>query len=81
MLVIYYFVTALQIIIRVTILGIGKTNKEDEKKSKPVMTVTAGFAPVSDLNNVQPSETGEPPAPKFSPLFVKKDKMELQEKM
>lgn len=80
MLVIYYFVTALQII-RVTILGIGKTNKEDEKKSKPVMTVTAGFAPVSDLNNVQQSETGEPPAPKFSPLFVKKDKMELQEKM
>ncbi|CAE1256746.1 unnamed protein product [Acanthosepion pharaonis] len=63
------------------LFGIGKTNKDDEKKSKPVMTVTAGFAPVSDLNNVQPSETGEPPAPKFSPLFIKKDKMELQEKI
>ena len=64
-----------------TISGIGKTDKEDEKKSKSVMTVTAGFAPAPDLNVIQPSETEEPPAPKFSPLFVKKDTMELQEKM
>lgn len=61
------------------LFGIGKSN-EDEKKTKP-MTVTAGFNPTLDLNAAQQSETREPPARKFSPLFVKKDQMELKEKI